>query len=105
MARGYGMRVYVPYGTEWYPYFMRRLAERPANVLFVLRSLFTERAVDPRRRPIGRIVAVDAAPTSFDIVMFGGGHRYVPLCPHAAVAGRTERGQCAARHKDADCAR
>ena len=43
LADGYRMRVYVPYGTEWYPYFMRRLAERPANVLFVLRSLFGER--------------------------------------------------------------
>ena len=35
-AEGYRMRVYVPYGNEWYPYFMRRLAERPANVWFVL---------------------------------------------------------------------
>jgi len=33
------MRVYIPFGTEWYPYFMRRLAERPANVLFVARNL------------------------------------------------------------------
>jgi proline dehydrogenase len=37
---GYRMRVYIPYGTEWFPYFMRRLAERPANVLFFLRNLF-----------------------------------------------------------------
>lgn len=37
---GYTMRVYVPYGTEWYPYFMRRLAERPANVWFILSNLF-----------------------------------------------------------------
>ena len=36
---GYRMRVYVPYGTHWYPYFMRRLAERPANLLFFLRAL------------------------------------------------------------------
>ena len=36
---GWRMRVYVPFGTEWYPYFMRRLAERPANVLFVARNL------------------------------------------------------------------
>jgi proline dehydrogenase len=36
---GYGMRVYVPFGTEWYPYFMRRLAERPANVLFMAKNL------------------------------------------------------------------
>ena len=43
VERGYRMRVYTPYGTEWYPYFMRRLAERPANVLFVLRSLLGER--------------------------------------------------------------
>lgn len=38
---GYTMRVYVPFGEAWYPYFMRRLAERPANVMFFLRSLFT----------------------------------------------------------------
>jgi proline dehydrogenase len=37
---GYGMRVYIPFGTEWYPYFMRRLAERPANVLFIVKNLF-----------------------------------------------------------------
>jgi proline dehydrogenase len=43
VADGYRMRVYVPFGTEWYPYFMRRLAERPANVVFVVRSLFGER--------------------------------------------------------------
>jgi proline dehydrogenase len=39
---GYGVRVYVPFGTQWYPYFMRRLAERPANVVFVLRSILRE---------------------------------------------------------------
>jgi proline dehydrogenase len=38
-ADGYAMRVYVPYGTEWYPYFMRRLAERPANVWFLFSNL------------------------------------------------------------------
>ncbi|SFC28084.1 L-proline dehydrogenase [Bacillus sp. OV322] len=37
---GYKMRVYVPYGTDWYGYFMRRLAERPANVAFVLKGIF-----------------------------------------------------------------
>ena len=41
--RGYRVRVYVPFGEEWYPYFMRRLAERPANVMFVLRNLLRER--------------------------------------------------------------
>ncbi len=39
---GYTVRIYVPYGTHWYPYFMRRLAERPANVTFILRSLLRE---------------------------------------------------------------
>ncbi len=39
---GYGVRVYVPFGTQWYPYFMRRLAERPANVAFILRSILRE---------------------------------------------------------------
>jgi proline dehydrogenase len=38
-AEGYGVRVYVPFGTAWYPYFMRRLAKRPANVVFVARNL------------------------------------------------------------------
>ncbi len=42
VAEGWRVRVYVPYGTEWYPYFMRRLAERPANVLFLLRSVVGE---------------------------------------------------------------
>jgi len=37
---GYNMRIYVPYGKHWYPYFMRRLAERPANIWFVLKNLF-----------------------------------------------------------------
>jgi proline dehydrogenase len=36
---GWGMRVYIPFGTEWYPYLMRRLAERPANVLFIAKNL------------------------------------------------------------------
>ncbi len=36
---GFGVRVYVPFGPEWYPYFMRRLAERPANVLFLAKNL------------------------------------------------------------------
>lgn len=39
VQQGYRVRVYVPYGTHWYPYFMRRLAERPANLLFFLRAL------------------------------------------------------------------
>jgi len=39
---GYGMRVYIPFGTEWYPYFMRRLAERPANVLFIAKNMFRQ---------------------------------------------------------------
>lgn len=36
---GWRMRVYIPFGTEWYPYFMRRLGERPANVFFILRNM------------------------------------------------------------------
>src|SRR5580700_7757159 len=36
---GWGMRVYIPFGTEWYPYFMRRLGERPANVFFIARNM------------------------------------------------------------------
>lgn len=37
---GYNLRVYVPYGKHWYPYFMRRLAERPANIWFIMKNLF-----------------------------------------------------------------
>lgn len=40
VQEGFGVRVYVPFGTEWYPYFMRRLAERPANVLFLVKNFF-----------------------------------------------------------------
>jgi proline dehydrogenase len=39
VAAGYRVRLYVPYGNAWYPYFMRRLAERPANVIFLARNL------------------------------------------------------------------
>jgi proline dehydrogenase len=40
VTEGYRLRLYVPYGRAWYPYYMRRLAERPANVFFILRNLF-----------------------------------------------------------------
>jgi len=40
VQEGFRVRVYVPFGTEWYPYFMRRLAERPANVIFLARNFF-----------------------------------------------------------------
>jgi proline dehydrogenase len=40
VKEGYKVRVYVPYGAQWYPYFMRRLAERPANLIFVLSNAF-----------------------------------------------------------------
>jgi len=43
MAEGYRMRVYVPFGKQWFPYFMRRLGERPANVGFILKGVFGER--------------------------------------------------------------
>ena len=44
VKEGYTVRVYVPFGKQWYPYFMRRLGERPANVAFVLRGIFSERS-------------------------------------------------------------
>jgi proline dehydrogenase len=43
VASGYRLRVYVPFGRQWFPYFMRRLGERPANVGFVLRAILKER--------------------------------------------------------------
>jgi proline dehydrogenase len=42
IAQGYNVRVYVPFGREWYPYFMRRLAERPANVFFIAKQMFRQ---------------------------------------------------------------
>jgi proline dehydrogenase len=42
VAEGYRVRVYIPFGREWFPYFMRRLGERPANIGFVVRSLVSE---------------------------------------------------------------
>jgi proline dehydrogenase len=43
-AAGFNVRVYVPFGTQWYPYLMRRLAERPANLVFILGNLVREAA-------------------------------------------------------------
>jgi proline dehydrogenase len=43
VEHGYRMRVYIPFGREWFPYFMRRLGERPANVTFVMKGIFGER--------------------------------------------------------------
>jgi proline dehydrogenase len=40
LQEGYPVRIYVPYGTHWYPYFMRRLAERPANMWFFISNFF-----------------------------------------------------------------
>jgi proline dehydrogenase len=42
VREGYRMRVYIPFGTDWFPYFMRRLAERPANLVFFLRNLMPQ---------------------------------------------------------------
>jgi proline dehydrogenase len=42
LSQGYRMRVYVPYGSQWYPYFTRRIAERPANAFFVLRQFISK---------------------------------------------------------------
>ena len=42
VREGYGLRVYIPFGSEWYPYFMRRLAERPANVIFIAKNMFRQ---------------------------------------------------------------
>jgi proline dehydrogenase len=42
MGQGYRVRIYIPFGREWFPYFMRRLGERPANVMFVIRGIVGE---------------------------------------------------------------
>jgi len=47
LAEGHRLRVYIPYGEQWWPYYMRRLAERPANVMFFLRGLFRGRGKAP----------------------------------------------------------
>jgi proline dehydrogenase len=49
VAQGYNLRVYLPFGEAWYPYLMRRMAERPANLFFVLNAVF-------RESPLGRLL-------------------------------------------------
>jgi len=51
VREGYGMRVYVPFGTQWYPYLMRRLAERPANVAFITGNVLREMVSRGNHRP------------------------------------------------------
>jgi proline dehydrogenase len=48
LREGYNLRVYVPFGEAWYPYLMRRMAERPANLLFIVNSVL-------RESPFGRL--------------------------------------------------
>jgi proline dehydrogenase len=50
VREGYRMRVYVPFGTQWYPYLMRRLAERPANVAFLTGNLVKEMVGNRRKK-------------------------------------------------------
>jgi proline dehydrogenase len=50
VAQGHRVRVYIPFGREWFPYFMRRLGERPANIASVLRSLRDERKTQSVKR-------------------------------------------------------
>jgi proline dehydrogenase len=52
VAEGYRVRVYVPYGTEWYPYMTRRLAERPANLFSIVGSMIRERRVATGNKPV-----------------------------------------------------
>ncbi|MBN2243287.1 MAG: proline dehydrogenase family protein [Acidobacteria bacterium] len=47
-GEGYNVRIYIPFGAQWYAYFMRRLAERPANVAFLVRSMLLERKTNGR---------------------------------------------------------
>ena len=51
------VRVYVPFGREWFPYFMRRLGERPANIGFVIRGVLRERLKSVTRRTVSRVAA------------------------------------------------
>ncbi len=53
--KGFRLRVYIPFGTQWYPYLMRRLAERPANIAFIFGNVLKEGfRVRRRRRPTRR---------------------------------------------------
>ena len=64
-AAGETVRVYIPYGTEWYGYLMRRLAEKPQNLGFFVRSLVSKsRPQRPRRD--GASVQIEQAPRSRD---------------------------------------
>jgi proline dehydrogenase len=50
VREGYRIRVYVPFGTQWYPYLMRRLAERPANIAFLTGNVLKEMAGKRRQK-------------------------------------------------------
>ena len=56
VREGYRMRVYIPFGTHWYPYLMRRLAERPANVVFIAGNLVREALGGRRSRAAERAI-------------------------------------------------
>ena len=58
--QGYRVRVYIPFGRQWFPYFMRRLGERPANVAFVLRGIFGEARLTKVSSSL-RLLVVDVA--------------------------------------------
>ena len=55
VRKGYRMRVYMPFGTQWYPYLMRRLAERPANVAFLTGNVFKEMVGRRRQLAMGQV--------------------------------------------------
>ena len=64
MREGYNVRVYVPFGTQWYPYLMRRLAERPANVAFMTGNVVKEivRGRKAKQTPAGGVGALAPTP-------------------------------------------
>ena len=69
---GYRVRVYVPFGDSWYPYLMRRLAERPANMMFMARSIVSESGAGAMAKPVGVGLGL-AVGALVGRALFGGG--------------------------------
>ena len=90
------VRVYVPFGGEWYPYFMRRLAERPANLMFVLKSILRERPSASATLIVGQYQVrrvggrIKASSGPFEIPHLGRGHAGQIRLMQNRVRGFTE---------------
>ena len=103
VAEGYGMRIYVPYGRQWFPYFMRRLGERPANVAFVLRGLRPRAGSTRASRPrsAARTAASSATSASRQAITLATSTHSSTPCSPAPTGPKSSDGMPASPSTDA----